>query len=321
MASRETSNPADVGKPIMTFAQRLAATAKLIEHRLETLLAEKTLMGEAPDEQAGRLIAAMRHAVLGGGKRVRPLLVIESAALFGLTPEASVDTAAALELIHCYSLVHDDLPAMDNDELRRGRPTVWKAYDDWTAILAGDALATLAFELLARPSAHADADIRIALVSGLARSAGVAGMAGGQSLDLMADKLGQPVHPTFDHVRRLQSMKTGALLVFACEAGAILGRATPDQHRALKTYGDALGLAFQIADDLLDAEGDEATVGKAVAKDAAANKATLVSLMGIDAARAKLSETEAAALAALAPFGDRAHVLREAARFVVQRQS
>ncbi len=305
----------------MTFAQRLAATATLVEKRLEALLAEKSLLGEAPAEQAGRLIAAMRYAVLGGGKRIRPLLVIESAALFGLKPVVALDTAAALELIHCYSLVHDDLPAMDNDELRRGRPTVWKAYDDWTAILAGDALSTLAFELLARPSAHRDAEVRIALVSGLAQSAGAAGMAGGQSLDLMADKLGLPAHREPSYVRRLQSMKTGALLVFACEAGAILGRATVDQTRALKQYGDALGLAFQIADDLLDAEGDVATVGKAVAKDAAANKATLVSLMGVEAARVKLAETEAVALAALEPFGNRADILRDAARFVVQRQS
>jgi farnesyl diphosphate synthase len=305
----------------MTFAQRLAATAILVEQRLEALLAEKTLLGEAPADQAGRLIAAMRYAVLGGGKRIRPLLVIESAALFGLKPDAALDTAAALELIHCYSLVHDDLPAMDNDELRRGRPTVWKAYDDWTAILAGDALSTLAFELLARPSAHPDAEVRIALVSGLAKSAGAAGMAGGQSLDLMADKLGLPALPEPSYVRRLQSMKTGALLVFACEAGAILGRATAEQSNALNRYGDALGLAFQIADDLLDAEGDVATVGKAVAKDAAANKATLVSLMGVDAARVKLAETEAVALAALEPFGRRADVLRDAARFVVQRQS
>lgn len=305
----------------MTFAQSLAAAASLTEAALNRILAEKNLIGEAPEPQSGRLIAAMRHAVLGGGKRVRPLLVIESSALFGVPSEEAALTAAALELVHCYSLAHDDLPAMDNDELRRGRPTVWKAYDEWTAILAGDALLTLAFDIIARPENHKDAAVRIALVSSLARSSGVAGMVGGQALDLMADKLGDPSEPTVDHIRRLQAMKTGALLVFACEAGAILGRASEEERKALIEFGTALGFAFQIADDLLDAEGDAATVGKAVAKDAAANKATLVSLMGIPAARAMLAETEVAASEALRIFGSRADVLREAAHFVVNRKS
>jgi farnesyl diphosphate synthase len=232
-----------------------------------------------------------------------------------------VATAAALELVHCYSLAHDDLPAMDHDELRRGQPTVWKAYDEWTAILAGDGLLTLAFDLLARPETHPDADVRVALVGALARASGAAGMVGGQALDLMADKLGDPAQPTIEHIRQLQAMKTGALLVFACEAGAILGRAPEPERRALADFGAALGFAFQIADDLLDAEGDAATVGKAVAKDAAANKATLVSLMGIAEAKAMLAKTEAAANDALAVFGAKADVLREAARFVVNRKS
>jgi farnesyl diphosphate synthase len=305
----------------MTFPQSLAAAAGLTEATLDRILAEKSLSGEAPEPQSGRLIAAMRHAVLGGGKRVRPLLVIESAALFGVPAADAALTAAALELVHCYSLTHDDLPAMDNDELRRGRPTVWKAYDQWTAILAGDALLTLAFEVLARPENHADATVRVALVSALARASGAAGMVGGQSLDLMADKLGDPAEPTVEHIRRLQAMKTGALLVFACEAGAILGRASDAERKALVDFGTALGFAFQIADDLLDAEGDAATVGKAVAKDAAANKATLVSLMGIPAAKEMLAKTEAAAAEALEIFGSRAGVLREAARFVVNRKS
>lgn len=305
----------------MTFAQSLAAAAGLTEATLDRILAEKSLSGEAPEPQSGRLIAAMRHAVLGGGKRVRPLLVIESAALFGVPAADAAPTAAALELVHCYSLTHDDLPAMDNDELRRGRPTVWKAYDQWTAILAGDALLTLAFEVLARPENHADATVRVALVSALARASGAAGMVGGQSLDLMADKLGDPAEPTVEHIRRLQAMKTGALLVFACEAGAILGRASDAERKALVDFGTALGFAFQIADDLLDAEGDAATVGKAVAKDAAANKATLVSLMGIPAAKEMLAKTEAAAGEALEIFGSRAGVLREAASFVVNRKS
>jgi farnesyl diphosphate synthase len=305
----------------MTFAQSLTAAARLTEATLDGILAEKSMSGEAPEPQAGRLIAAMRHAVLGGGKRVRPLLVIESAALFGLHPKDAALTAAALELVHCYSLAHDDLPAMDNDELRRGQPTVWKAYDEWTAILAGDGLLTLAFEVLARAETHAEPAVRIALVSALARASGAAGMVGGQALDLMADKQGDPASPTIDHIRRLQAMKTGALLVFACEAGAILGRATDGERRALADFGNALGFAFQIADDLLDAEGDAATVGKAVAKDAAANKATLVSLMGIQKAKAMLVETEAAANDALSIFGSRADILREAARFVVNRKS
>jgi farnesyl diphosphate synthase len=305
----------------MTFAQSLTAAARLTEATLDGILAEKSMCGEAPEPQAGRLIAAMRHAVLGGGKRVRPLLVIESAALFGLPAQNAAHTAAALELVHCYSLAHDDLPAMDNDELRRGQPTVWKAYDEWTAILAGDGLLTLAFEVLARAETHADPAVRVALVSALARASGAAGMVGGQALDLMADKRGDPASPTIDHIRRLQAMKTGALLVFACEAGAILGRATDGERRALADFGAALGFAFQIADDLLDAEGDAATVGKAVAKDAAANKATLVSLMGIQEAKAMLVETEAAANDALNIFGSRADILREAARFVVNRKS
>lgn len=305
----------------MTFAQSLASAAQLTEAALDRILSEKSLAGEAPEQQAGRLIAAMRHAVLGGGKRVRPLLVIETAALFGVPPKQAAETGAALELVHCYSLAHDDLPAMDNDTLRRGQPTVWKAYDEWTAILAGDGLLTLAFEVLARHTTHPDPAVRVALVSALARAAGAAGMVGGQALDLMADKLGDPVSPTSDHVRRLQAMKTGALLVFACEAGAILGGASEQNRRALVDFGTALGLAFQIADDLLDAEGDVATVGKAVAKDAAANKATLVSLLGTDAAREMLRETERSASAALAPFGAKADVLRKAARFVVNRKS
>lgn len=305
----------------MTFAQSLTAAARLTETTLERVLAEKSLTGEAPAPQSERLIAAMRHAVLGGGKRIRPLLVVESAAMFGVAPEAAAHTAAALELVHCYSLAHDDLPAMDNDELRRGQPTVWKAYDEWTAILAGDALLTLAFELLARPATDPDPAVRIELVSALARASGTAGMVGGQALDLMADKLGDPASPAIDHIRRLQAMKTGALLVFACEAGAILGRAPKAERRALVDFATAVGFAFQIADDLLDAEGDVATVGKAVAKDAAANKATLVSLMGISAAKAMLVETEARAQNALAIFGDRAAILRDAAHFIVNRKS
>jgi farnesyl diphosphate synthase len=234
--------------------------------------------------------------------------------------EASLTAAAAIECLHCYSLVHDDLPAMDNDALRRGRPTVWKAFDEWTAILAGDGLLTIAFEMLARPEAHADAAVRLELISGLAVAGGLNGMVGGQALDLEAEKLGQPASPSLSHVHHLQGMKTGALITFACEAGAILGGAGRGERQAIRDYGVALGLAFQIADDLLDAEGDEATVGKAVAKDAAAGKATLVSLMGLDAARAELARVEQAAVDAVSLFGPRAAMLVDAARFVARRK-
>ncbi len=263
----------------------------------------------------------MRHGVLGGGKRFRPFLVIESARLFGVDPEGSVETGAAVELIHCYSLVHDDLPAMDNDELRRGQPTVWTAFDDWTAILAGDALQAMAFACTAGEAAHRDASVRAELTRLLAVASGPAGMVGGQALDLEAEKLGHPAIQTRDHIRHLQAMKTGALIRFSCEAGAVIGLGSADERAALKTFGDHLGFAFQIADDLLDVEGDAATVGKAVAKDSDAGKATLVSLMGVKAARKALADTEAAAIETLTPFGAKADVLREAARFVVNRKS
>jgi farnesyl diphosphate synthase len=303
------------GSASMTFNQRLAAAASAVETRLQAILDETS--GSVPQ----RLAAAMRHAVLGGGKRFRPFLVIESARLFDVPAAQAVEVAAALECIHCYSLVHDDLPAMDNDEMRRGRPTVWKEFDDWTAILAGDALLTLAFEIVARPATNPSAEVRAALTVALAQASGRAGMVGGQAIDLEADKRGEPAVASIAHIRRLQAMKTGALIRFGAEAGGLLAKASQADLAALRTYGDHLGFAFQIADDLLDAEGDSATVGKATGKDAAAGKATLVSLMGIPAAREKLREVEAAAIAALAPFGARGDVLAEAARFVVQRKS
>jgi farnesyl diphosphate synthase len=298
----------------MAFSQRLAQAATLLEARLAELFD-----GMAADGTPPRLLAAMRHAALGGGKRIRPFLLIECAGLFGVQPVATLSTAAALECVHCYSLVHDDLPAMDDDDLRRGRPTVHKAFDEWTAILAGDALLTAAFEVLASPDTHPDAGVRAELAVGLARASGGAGMVGGQCLDLEADKLGQPPRPTLAGVRRLQAMKTGALIRYACEAGAILGGGDGEQRRALIAYGERLGRAFQIADDLLDVEGEAATVGKATGKDV--GKATLVSLMGVDAAKAELAKLEAEALAALQLFGPRADVLREAASFVVRRDA
>jgi farnesyl diphosphate synthase len=298
----------------MTFSQRLAQAARMLEARLARVLDEAAAGGAPP-----RLVAAMRHASLGGeAKRLRPFLVLECAALFGVTAEAALPAAAALECVHCYSLVHDDLPAMDDDDLRRGKPTVHRAFDEWTAILAGDALLTTAFALLAAPQAHADPAIRAELAAGLAAAAGAGGMLGGQCLDLEADKLGVPQRPSEDHVKRLQAMKTGALIRFACEAGGILGRAAPEQRRALIAYGECLGAAFQIADDLLDTHGDAAVMGKAARKDR--GKATLVSVLGAQAAKARLATLEGEARAALDPFGERADVLREAARFVVTRQ-
>jgi farnesyl diphosphate synthase len=298
----------------MTFSQRLAQAARMIEARLAQCLDDAAAGGAPP-----RLVAAMRHAALGGeAKRLRPFLVLECAGLFGVAAQAALPAAAALECVHCYSLVHDDLPAMDNDDLRRGKPTVHKAFDEWTAILAGDGLLTMAFALLAAPQTHADPAVRAELVGALAEAAGTAGMLGGQCLDLEADKLGRPAQPQQDHVERLQAMKTGALIRFACEAGAILGRAAPEQRRALALYGEHLGAAFQIADDLLDTQGDAALMGKAARKDA--GKATLVSVLGVDTAKERLLVLEAEALTALEPFGSRAETLREAAAFVARRE-
>jgi farnesyl diphosphate synthase len=263
----------------------------------------------------------MRHAATGG-KRVRPFLVVEAAALFGVDEKASLPVAAALECVHCYSLVHDDLPAMDDDDLRRGRPTTHRAFDEATAILAGDSLLTLAFEQLSLLDTAAET--RIALVALFSRAAGMGGMAGGQMLDLEAEGRfaagKQPLSLALTAIEQLQAMKTGALLAAACEAGAILGRANDTQRRALADYSKALGLAFQIADDLLDAEGDSTTLGKAAAKDAGRGKATLVSLLGAKGARERLRNLINEAIAALALFGERASMLIACARFIAARE-
>lgn len=300
----------------MTFAEKLAETAAIVEQRLETALKEEATTG-TPE----RLLQAMQQAVLGGGKRFRPFLVVETTRLLGGPNQTAVDVAAALECIHCYSLVHDDLPAMDNDELRRGSPTVWKAYDDWTAILVGDSLQTLAFQILSTPTCHPDPSIRSELVLELARASGGGGMVGGQALDLVAERLKPEVRQTQIEIETLQQMKTGRLITFGLEAGAIIANATANQRRALKIFGDQIGLAFQLSDDLLDAEGDATIVGKAVAKDHDKGKATLVGLMGVDAAREELAKVEKDALAALSIFGDEADGLRQAAHFVVHRKS
>jgi farnesyl diphosphate synthase len=301
---------------LSAFAARLAQSASLVDARLGQILDR-----EAERGWPQRLVDATRHAVLGGGKRFRPFLLLESAALFGITQDAALDAAAALECIHCYSLVHDDLPAMDNDALRRGQPTVWKAYDEWTAILVGDGLQTLAFELLSAPEAHADARVRAELVHALAQASGNAGMVGGQALDLEAGKLAPAAPADAGHIARLQAMKTGRLIRVACEMGAILGGASASERTALALYGEGLGFAFQISDDLLDAEGTAADVGKATGKDAAQGKATLVSLVGAKRARETLDETIASAVAAVQPFGAKADLLVDAARFMGRRGS
>jgi farnesyl diphosphate synthase len=314
------SRPARGIDPTDRFKQRLDQVATDTERLLDHLLARKPIPGELA--RPARLLDAMRYASLGGGKRIRPFLVVESAKLFGVPRRQALMVAAALECVHCYSLVHDDLPAMDDDALRRGRPTAHKAYDEATAILAGDGLLTFAFDILARPQTHAKADVRIALVSALARASGLGGMAGGQMLDLAAEgrfENGQIRQLDFGAVKTLQAMKTGALLKFACASGAMLGGANKKAKGALERYGTAVGEAFQVADDLLDIVGDAATVGKATGKDAAAHKATFVSLLGLEGARRRLKKLIADAEAAIASFGGDGAVLKAAAHFIANR--
>jgi farnesyl diphosphate synthase len=270
------------------------------------------------------LMQALRYAALGGGKRFRPFLVIETARLFGITGRGPVRAGAALEMVHCYSLIHDDLPAMDNDDMRRGKPTLHKVHDDAMAVLAGDALLTLAFDVLADRATDPDANRQMALVRALARGAGLGGMVGGQLLDLAAEGRypRDKAHPKGEAgIIRIQSMKTGALIKAACAMGAILGGARRADSAALDAYSEALGLAFQIRDDLLDAEGDAATLGKAAGKDAAAGKATFVSLHGVDGARRRLMEVTTAAEGALRRFGPGAAMLRELLAFNARRES
>jgi farnesyl diphosphate synthase len=304
------------------FLRRLDATAKDIEVLLDRLMSAAPAAGE--HSRPARLIEAMRYSSLGGGKRFRPFLVVESAALFDVPRRQALMAGAALECVHCYSLVHDDLPAMDNDDLRRGRPTAHRKFDEATAILAGDGLLTFAFDILSRPETHPDPAVRIELVSALARAAGLGGMVGGQMLDLAAEGRfahDGPLRLGESEVRTLQAMKTGALLLFACAAGGILGLANPAQRQALDRYGSAVGQAFQIADDLLDLEGDPALVGKQTGKDAVAGKATMVGVLGGAGAKTRLQQLVAEAEQALAPFGATAAILIEGARFVAARNA
>lgn len=280
---------------------------------METVL--DSVLPRAVDAEA-RVVEAMRYAVLGGGKRLRPFLAMQSGRLFGVSDRGMLRVAAAIECLHTYSLVHDDLPAMDNDDLRRGRPSTHKAFDEATAILAGDALLTLSFEILASPETHSDPFTRSDLVVRLARASGWHGMVGGQMIDLAAEE------EEFDigTITRLQRMKTGALIAFACEAGPVMGRAGDEAVHALNAYAHDLGLAFQIADDLLDEEGDPQLMGKAARKDADRGKATFVSVLGLERARAQAELLATQAVKHLAGFDNRADLLRGVARYVVNRK-
>ena len=291
------------------LSQALTDAAAKVEARLDTILARDG----APDT---RIYDAMRYAALGGGKRLRPFLVLQSAGLFDVPESCALNAGAALELIHCYSLVHDDLPAMDDDDLRRGKPTVHKQFDDATAILAGDAMLTMAFQVLADPETHPDSAVRVALTGAIALAAGARGMVGGQMIDLEAETKTLDL----DEITQLQRLKTGALIAFGCQAGAIMGKAPEDAQRALNDYARDLGLAFQIADDLLDVEGSVEETGKAVNKDADAGKETFVSLLGVSGARSKANELVDRAISHLSVFDSRAELLRLTARFVVDRR-
>ena len=286
----------------MSFEDRLTLCARETEALLDRLLAPG----------AARLTDAMRYAALGPGKRLRPFLVSESAALFSVPRQVALRVGAALECVHCYSLAHDDLPAMDDDDLRRGRPTLHKAFDEATAILAGDALLTLAFEILA--GIDAAPAIRLALIAALAKASGAAGMVGGQMLDIEAETR---VASSLSGITLIQSMKTGALFGFACEAGAILGGADP---APLRQYAENIGLAFQIADDVLDVESTPGVLGKATGKDWRKGKATFVDMLGLEGAKARAEELVRGAIAALDEYGARADALRSAAQFIVKRK-
>lgn len=289
----------------------LRDSAAAVDAVIERLLAP-------PDGPEARVYEAMRYAALAPGKRLRPFLVLTSCHLFGVSACSALQAAAAIEMLHTYSLIHDDLPAMDNSDLRRGRPTCHKEFDDATAILAGDGLLTLAFEVLSETDTHGDPAVRCELIQSLAKAAGSAGMVGGQMIDLLAEH---------DHsldigaITRLQRLKTGALFAFSCEAGAILGKASIESRRSLVAYAHDMGLAFQIADDLLDAEGSAEETGKSVGRDADAGKATFVSILGIDGARTQAKALIDQANHHLIAFGDKADLMRKVAEFVVARRS
>lgn len=292
----------------MDLSRALSRIAEDMDREFDALL-------PVPSDPRARLFEAMRHAAIGGGKRLRPLLVVASCALFHIDERAALRVATAIECIHVYSLIHDDMPCMDDDDLRRGKPTVHKAFDEATAVLAGDSLHALAFELLADEATHADPFVRSELVLELARASGPDGMAGGQMMDLEADGRLYDLQT----VTRLQQLKTGALISFCVEAGAIMGRLPPEGRVHLRGYARDVGLAFQIADDILDVEGDEAAAGKALHKDEAAGKATFLSLLGVDRARMQAQALVDQAIAHLSSYGIEADLLRAIARYTVER--
>ncbi|MDE1173331.1 MAG: polyprenyl synthetase family protein [Parvibaculaceae bacterium] len=295
---------------LVGFERARDAVAVEVERKLDMLLPREG----GPE---ARVFEAMRYAVFAGGKRFRPFLARESARLFGVRDESALRVAAAVECVHTYSLVHDDLPCMDDDDLRRGQPTVHRQFDEATAVLAGDALLTFAFEILVHDATHEDQRIRCELIRKLARASGGQGMVGGQMIDLLSE--GQEIDMVA--ITRLQRLKTGALIAFSCEAGAVLGRASSEARMALTAYAHDMGLAYQITDDLLDAEGDAGEVGKATGKDEAAGKATFVSVLGIERARAQARMLSDQAIQHLDLFDEKADLLRQAARFVVSRRS
>jgi farnesyl diphosphate synthase len=299
----------DAPSPPTSFEEALSQAARLIDSLLDRLLI-------VPPDLEARVYEAMRYAALAPGKRMRPFFVLAGAELFGVPQSRALQVAAAIEMVHAYSMVHDDLPAMDNSDLRRGRPTCHKQFDDATAVLAGDGLLTAAFGILAAPDIHQDPAVRCELVATLAAAAGPAGMVGGQMIDLIAER--RPLD--IGAITRLQRMKTGALIAFSCEAGAMLAKAPAEARAALHGYAHDLGLAYQIADDLLDVEGSAAEIGKPVGADAAAGKATFVSILGPERARAQAELLIGQAIAHLDLFGGRAELLREAARFVISRR-
>jgi farnesyl diphosphate synthase len=296
--------------PQIDLPAKMARAAQLVEQALEVLL--------PPVEAAeGRLAEAMRYATLGGGKRLRAFLVMQTASLFSVNETCAARVAASVEMLHAYSLVHDDLPSMDNDDLRRGKPSTHRAFDEATAILAGDALQTRAFEVLAEADTHSDPQARCELVAALGAAAGARGMVGGQMIDMLAE--GQTLDGPA--VTRLQALKTGRLIQYSVEAGAILGRASAQDRHTLAAYGRDIGAAFQITDDLLDVEGTEEDIGKTAGKDLAAGKATMVAVLGVDLARAHADMLAAQAAKHLEGFGDRAACLRALAAYVVARRN
>lgn len=314
MSGLNGSNGSAAAKAAAAFEAKLETTARQVEAMLDAVLPR-------PEGASAQLVEAMRYAVMGGGKRMRAHLTVEAARLTGGDPEQALRVAAAIECVHAYSLAHDDLPAMDDDDERRGKPSTHKAFDEATAILAGDALQSVAFEILSTPGASSDPLRRSDIILLLARAIGAGGMAGGQMIDLMAETRAERGEPplTLEEIQILQAMKTGALIRAAALCGARLGQTTQDLARRLNRYGDRLGIAFQIRDDLIDVEGDAAEAGKALRKDEAAGKATFVSLLGVEDARALGIRMRDEAIETLSPFGPAAEGLREIANFALTR--